>query len=54
MAEDNPFMHDGIDSNFELEVCKEVTHGTEPLQAVCFPLDTKKQGLIEKDSSPNT
>lgn len=25
IAEDNPFMHDGIDSNFELEVCKEVS-----------------------------
>ena len=25
IAEDNPFMHDGIDSNFKLEVCKEVS-----------------------------
>lgn len=25
IAEDNPFMRDGIDSNFELEVCEELT-----------------------------
>lgn len=25
IAEDNPSMYDGIDSNFELEVCKEVS-----------------------------
>ena len=25
IAEDNPFIHDGVDSNFELEVCKEVS-----------------------------
>lgn len=37
IAEDNPFMHDGIDSNFELEVCKEVSHGLVHSGCV-FPL----------------
>lgn len=54
IAEDNPFLCDGIDSNFELEVCEELTQMVDPIQTVCFSLDTKNQGWTEKHSNPNT
>ena len=37
IAEDNPSMYDGIDSNFELEVCKEVSR-TAQIQLRLFVL----------------
>lgn len=38
IAEDNPFVYDGTDSNFELEVCKPLLHckPSYPVEAACF------------------